>query len=191
MRLAIPAAHSWADVFERLGVRGGGAATAVRVRARSLGVSVIHLDPKPRPSQACFGGAPNLGELRDAGSMMAAVWFVLRGYAVSWPLEPRRYDLLVENGERIYRVQVKTTTYRSGGSSIVSISNSRRSGRCVYTPDEIDYFFVIDGDCDAYLIPYEVVAGVQHISLRRYEHFRVATREQWLPDQDQRPRESS
>ena len=35
-----------------------------------------------------------------------------RGYVVSWPLGQPAYDLVVDTGERIYRVQVKTV-YRS------------------------------------------------------------------------------
>jgi hypothetical protein len=112
--------------------------------------------------------------------MLAAAWFTLRGYEVLWPLEPCRYDLGVSAGDTVHRVQVKTTTHRSGGSKAVSLSSSRRPGRVVYGADEIDFFFVIDEDLDAYVIPIGAVAGYQLIHLRRYEAYLAAKNGQWL-----------
>ena len=43
-----------------------------------------------------------------------------------------------------------------------------------YDPDDIDYFFVIDGDLDHYLIPVSAVAGLGTIHLSAYDRFRLA-----------------
>ena len=45
--------------------------------------------------------------------------------------------------------------------------------RTTYDPDEIDYFFVIDGDFDYYLIPAEVVGGLTAILLSAYQDYRL------------------
>ena len=42
---------------------------------------------------------PDADNLPRAGSFLAAAWFALAGYDVSWPLEPCAYDLLVHRGE--------------------------------------------------------------------------------------------
>ena len=40
--------------------------------------------------------------------------------------------------------------------------------RATYDPDEIDYFFVIDGDFSYYLIPVAAVGGLMAIRLSAY-----------------------
>ena len=103
---------------------------------------------------------------------MAAAWFELCGHSVSWPLEPCRYDLLVWMAETAQRIQVKTTTVKQGMSWTAWISNTGKE-RTTYDPDEIDYFFVIDGDFDYYLIPAEVVGGLTAIRLSAYQDYRL------------------
>ncbi len=48
------------------------------------------------------------------------------------------------------------------------ISSTRGNGAAVYTPDEVDHFFVIAGDMTFYVIPLEAVGGYQVIYLRHY-----------------------
>ncbi len=115
---------------------------------------------------------PKLPHLARAGSLMAAAWFELCGYHVSWPLEPCRYDLLVWMGDTAERIQVKTTTVKQGASWTVWISNSGKT-RSTYDPDEIDRFFVIDGDFNFYLIPVAAVGGLTAIQLSAYVEYVV------------------
>jgi hypothetical protein len=42
-----------------------------------------------------------------------------------------------------------------------------------YDPDVIDYFFIVDGDYDMYLIPSRIVAGRVAIQLRTYRKYLV------------------
>jgi hypothetical protein len=95
------------------------------------------------------------------------------GFDVSWPLEPARYDLVAMGNGQVLRVQVKTTRVRESGSWVVTLSNSR-GVRVVYDPDEIDHFFVIDGDLNYYLLPLPVVGGLHAVTLSGYEAFRVS-----------------
>lgn len=115
---------------------------------------------------------PDQQHLRYAGSLLAAAWFAMCGYEVSWPLEPYRYDLLVCSAQCTQRVQVKTTTRRMGGSWAVDLGPGGK-GR-VYDPDDIDSFFVITADLDYYFIPIEAVAGLTGIILSAYSGYLVA-----------------
>jgi hypothetical protein len=63
---------------------------------------------------------------------------------------------------------------------MASLANSRRAGHAIYDPDEIDSFFVIDAELNAYLIPVGHVAGLFAISLRAYRAYQVAQAGQWL-----------
>ncbi len=103
---------------------------------------------------------------------MAAAWLILCGYEVAWPLEPCRYDLVARRLDQFLRVQVKTTRLRTGTSWIVSLSTD--GGRLTYDPDEIDYFFIIDGGLDYYLIPVATVGGLRAIRLSVYSQFKLS-----------------
>ena len=75
-------------------------------------------------------------------------------------------------------MQVKTTTTKSTGNGIVTVSRRPYSvgnlaPRMPYDPDVIDYFFIVDGDFDMYLIPSRVVAGRVAIQLRTYRKYLV------------------
>lgn len=115
---------------------------------------------------------PDEANLRRSGSLLAAAWFTLCGHDVSWPLEPARYDLLVTSRTGTHRVQVKTTTVRTGQSWTVWLSSSGKSRR-TYAPDEIDQFFVITATLDGYLIPCELVGGLHAINLSAYRDYQV------------------
>lgn len=69
---------------------------------------------------------------------------------------------------------MKTTTVRSGRSWTVWLSNSRGS-RVTYDVDEIDLFFIIDGDLSYYLIPVQTVGGYHAIRLSAYSAYKIAT----------------
>ncbi|HZC23124.1 MAG TPA: group I intron-associated PD-(D/E)XK endonuclease [Candidatus Binatia bacterium] len=79
------------------------------------------------------------------------------GMGVSRPLgESRRYDVLVEAGGRILRVQVKSTIYRRRGNSYSL--NVMGPGRKGYKKGTVDFFavYLIPED-EWYIIPYEVL----------------------------------
>jgi hypothetical protein len=178
---AIATANSWSDVAAAVGRSpDGGALASLRTRALRLGLEIAHLEPsRPHGEKQVSADA---ARLREAAPLIAAAWFTLRGFSVSWPLEPRRYDLVVERRSNFQRVQVKSTTWRDGSGFAVSLSNSRRGGRAAYSTDEIDSFFVVDQDLTAYLIPVSHVAGYQAINLRNYEAHRVTLQGQLLGD---------
>jgi len=92
-------------------------------------------------------------------------------HEVSWPLEPYSYDLIARSGDRIERVQVKTTTHRKWNVWTVDLSPSGKE--ITYDPDEIDSFFIIDGEFRFYFIPFTAVAGFRAINLSAYAQYIV------------------
>jgi len=170
---AVEVARSWSEVLDQLGLArtSGSARAALAGHAARLGLAVDHLDGSPARGPAPLAGPVGVTHLDRAGPLLAASWFALRGYDVAWPLEPTRFDLIVTCGAEVLRVQVKTTTSKANGSWVVRISSNRPRGTIVYTPEEVDHFFVVDGDLRCYLIPLRIVGGFQVIYLRRYAAF--------------------
>jgi PD-(D/E)XK endonuclease len=150
-----------------------------------LGLEVTHLNRvshagrQPAEALAHVSGlAPQLKFLRVAAGSLAATWFTLRGCAVSFPAEPTVYDLLVDTPQGIMRVQVKTTTFASKDGWSVGVGHhpdtySKKGQRLAYDPDEIDLFFIVDGDMTMYLIPSKAIAGRIGILLRTYRKYMV------------------
>jgi hypothetical protein len=169
---AIASSRTWAQVRTALGLSGGASATALKGHATRLGLDFSHFNAAVPPREVPVLSIDQ-GQLPRAGGLIAAAFFTLCGYEVSWPLEPCRYDLVAAQGRRMLRVQVKTTRYESQGSWRVSLSTGGRN-RETYDPEDIDYFFVIDADFQFYLIPVASVAGLSTIHLSAYARFRVA-----------------
>ncbi|WP_206446377.1 group I intron-associated PD-(D/E)XK endonuclease [Agrococcus sp. KRD186] len=170
---AIASGSTWRDVAA--GLSGDSASELARMKGHALrlGLDTAHLSEWETAERT--PPEPMIGNLSRAAPMLAAAWFTLSGYDVSWPLEPCRYDLLTNARTDLRRVQVKSTRTRTGDTWKVYLSTSR-GGRTTYSPDEIDDFFVIDGDCNFYLLPIDEVGGFHMIHLSGYERFRVPTR---------------
>lgn len=169
---AVRDSKNWREVVAALGLADESSSTALKGHAARLGLDVEHLRVVAPPRESPRVMAVDLTKLPSAGSALAAAWFLLCGHEVSWPLEPCRYDLLVCMDGTVLRIQVKTTTVGSTGSWTVWLS-STRGERVTYDPDDIDFFFVIDGDLDYYLIPVRTVGGLHAISLPAYSEYKV------------------
>lgn len=124
--------------------------------------------------------------LRDAALGTAIDWFLKRGYVPSIPVVPVRYDLAVESDAGFQRIQVKTTNCRQkNGKFLASIArriydskqtpNAMGKRRPVaYTEQDVDFFFIVDGNGTKYLIPIAVVSGQISLVLdTKYKEFVV------------------
>jgi hypothetical protein len=105
------------------------------------------------------------------GFVDAIAYFGGIGWSVSVPLiDSQPYDLVVDDGERLQRVQVKTTTYRSPfGVYIVSLA-TRGGNQSFHTskdfdPSGSDLLYVLTDDRHRYLIPTEQVSSRTSLSL--------------------------
>ena len=181
LRDAVTNASSWSVVLRRLGLTDN-AEARVRVKGHAVrvGLDVSHLAPSAIECHTELTDiTPDAALLSRASEQFASAWFSVRGAVVAKPDHPAAYDLLVAFGGRYQRIQVKTTTWRAEhGSWTVNVSRrpyvlDKTASRQPYDPDELDQFFIIDGDLSVYLIPSHVIAGRTTINVGAYQAFRV------------------
>src|SRR5260221_2357155 len=115
LRRAAASAYSCSELLSELGLvhESTDDRTRVKAHATRLGLDLTRLETlgTPAPAQPVF--KPDTVHLREAGTAIAAMRFLLCGYNASLPMEPTVYDLLVSMPDGIKRVQVKTTTFYS------------------------------------------------------------------------------
>jgi hypothetical protein len=92
--------------------------TRIKAHATRLGLDLSRLDPTGKGIGARPDLKPDIRHLREAGTAIAAMWFLLCGYNTSLPVDPAIYDLLVVMPGGIQRVQVKTTTFKQNGWTV-------------------------------------------------------------------------
>jgi hypothetical protein len=189
LRLAVAECRSWQEVIDRLGLASSGGNVQPHVKSHTirLGLDTDHLNAVSHAGRQPSEAVPPLCSLpverkylRTAAPVTAAAWFMVRGCTVSFPAEPAVYDLLVDTPEGLMRVQVKSTTSKrkNGEGWAVGVghhpdTHSKRGRVLAYSPDEIDLFFVMDGDMTMYLIPSRAIAGRVTLLLRTYRKYRV------------------
>lgn len=180
LKRAVADGRSWDDVFTALGLRTLTKGTRIRItgHAMRLGLDLKHLNERNAKVSAPPSWRIDPMRLRDAALPVAAAWFTVRGCTVSFPIEQAVYDLLVHSADGIRRVQVKTTIMKGRDDGQVTVSRRPYSVgnlalRVPYDPEVIDYFFIVDGDYDMYLIPSRVVAGRVAVLLRTYAKYIV------------------
>jgi hypothetical protein len=189
LKQAVAECRTWEEVIGRLGLSTASGSVAPHIKSHTirLGLDTDHLKavshvgrqpPEAVPLVSALRPEPR--HLRVAAPVTAAAWFMHRGCTVSFPAEPAVYDLLADTPEGLMRVQVKSTTSnRKNEGWLVGIghhpdTHAKRQGYVLaYSPDEIDLFFIIDGDMTMYLIPSRAVAGRITILLRTYRKYIV------------------
>jgi hypothetical protein len=184
---AVTECRSWGEVLASLGLsaQSGNAQPHIKSHAVRLGLDTSHLGRLSHTGRSPGPAPPSVSEqkaelrcLRIAAGALAATWFMLRNCSVALPVEPAAYDLLADTPDGISRVQVKTTTRatRYGWEAGVGHhpdTHSKKGRLVAYDPDEIDLFFIVDGDMTMYLIPSRAIAGRVVIALRTYRKYIV------------------
>jgi hypothetical protein len=120
------------------------------------------------------------GELAELGFMLKAASL---GFGVAKPYgDSCRYDFILDSGERLWRVQVKST-YGSGPTGYrINAYGSTNSGFFSYTPEEIDILVAYVVQENAwYVIPVKAFAPHRSLQLHpsggksgQYEKYREA-----------------
>jgi hypothetical protein len=176
LRDAVACSQTWAEVTAMLGYDSSTSGRAtIKSHAARLGLDLSHLSTVGPVLPATEVPPVDLANLRSAAPSIALTWFTLRGQPPSVPLEPQRYDMVVETSRGFKRVQVKSTTFFANGAWQVGVSHrpDKNGKREPYSPDDVDLFFIIDGEMNLYLIPIDALGGRIAINLRAYENFRV------------------
>ena len=132
-------------------------------RAQDLGTTV------GRGEAVTCREASRWGELGELAFVLKAASV---GITASKPFgDHRPYDFLVEHGQRLLRVQVKSVFTSQGGpwrfGFSVAVSKHLRGGkRVTYTADQIDFIVAFVAPHDAwYVIPLDAIRGRKFIRL--------------------------
>jgi len=96
-----------------------------------------------------------------------------------------RYDLILDNGNDMYRVQIKSTNMQKEKGGVTAFEVALLGGNKTkkYTKNEVDFFGVYLDKFDVwYIIPFDAVADIKYLSLfpfsknSKYEIYRNAWR---------------
>jgi hypothetical protein len=142
--------------------------------------------PKPGPPErrplaeaVGFRTHPNPRIQGNAGLGIAIAYFCRIGSSVAIPLtDTQRYDLIIDDGDGLQRVQVKTTTMKQGHGYVVHLKtvggNRTQLNVRPFHPSDYEWLFVVCGDATAYLIPTDAITARTCLYLsRKYERFRL------------------
>ena len=101
------------------------------------------------------------------GLGQAVAYFTKMGYTVSSPLnDSQDYDLVVEINEKLYKVQVKTTTIKSKSGYYQpyirqTCKNTRRNYTKAATELKYDYLFVTGDNLESWFIPKDKIKEIK------------------------------
>ncbi|MFY9683747.1 MAG: group I intron-associated PD-(D/E)XK endonuclease [Candidatus Sulfotelmatobacter sp.] len=146
-------------------VRRLGCVSRLRLRLRS--------GPKSRStSKAAGGGARSTPDLTskqrgELAEMMFMVKAAQKGFATAKPYgDSRRYDFILDVGQRLWRVQVKSSSAKQYGSYMVNLQRNANGEVVPYDASEIDFVVAYVMPCDAwFVIPVEAIYGRQSAKL--------------------------
>jgi hypothetical protein len=141
-------------------------------------VAAHHAKAHRRPAGTIWRANPR--EQGLIGLTDAIAYFGGIGWSVSMPLiDSQPYDLVVDDGDRLQRVQVKTTTRRSPGGRFLVQLCTRGGNRSFHTTKHVDpaaseLLYVLTDDRTRYLIPTAVIDARSVLTLNgRFDGHRV------------------
>lgn len=123
----------------------------------------------------------------DIGEAAAIQWLTLIGAVVAFPLfHSPDYDLIVDLGHGLFRVQVKTSICRHGSRSNFAVQLATSGGnqswnRVVkkFDPSRFDFLFVLVEDGRRWFIPSNEIGASHQIAVggEKYSEFQVGRAE--------------
>jgi hypothetical protein len=145
---------------------------------RSMGMLKPGCDVKSREKPGMAGGGErytqglnlNSKQRGELAEMMFMVKAAQKGFATAKPYgDSRRYDFILDVGQRLWRVQVKSSSARQNGSYFVNLQRNANGEVVPYDASEIDFVVAYVMPCDAwFVIPVEAIYGRQSAKLCRH-----------------------
>ena len=128
-----------------------------------------------------FKNVQNSKKQGDIGMAYAIAYYSKLGYTICIPMtDSQDYDLIIDTGNTLLKVQVKTTdsltdcdVYRVG----LKTCGGNRSGQTIKTFEEnsSDLLFVLTGNGSCYSIPRSEITAKTSLNLGdKYQIFRVS-----------------
>ena len=137
-----------------------------------LGISSQLMPGSRSKSKAAGGGARSTLDLTskqrgELAEMMFMVKAAQKGFATAKPYgDSRRYDFILDVGQRLWRVQVKSSSAKQYGSYMVNLQRNANGEVVPYDASEIDFVVAYVMPCDAwFVIPVEAIYGRQSAKL--------------------------
>ncbi len=113
------------------------------------------------------------------GLGVAISYFTSIGNTVGIPLtDSQDYDLIIDDGKALYRVQIKTTSYKRLNYEVnLSVKGGNRTsvGKIKkFDINQCDYLFVVTESLDKYLIPSKALLAKHCLALgSKYQKYKV------------------
>lgn len=127
-----------------------------------------------------FDEAINSKKRGDIGVGYAIAWASSKGFTVSIPLsDSQDYDLVIDDGSKLIRVQVKTVSCKRNGYYVVNlrVMGGNRSGsgkNKTINPEKVDLIFILTMDGDMYAIPtHDEMPRSNMLLGKKYESYKI------------------
>lgn len=118
----------------------------------------------------------NYNKQGDLGVGKAITHFASKGCTISIPLtDSQEYDLVVDDGNNIQRVQVKTTKYKRNGNYVVNLKTALRGNKFKrFSNVHCDLLYILTEENDEYIIPAKDLIVTTSLSLgKQYEKYKL------------------
>lgn len=121
----------------------------------------------------------NPGKQGDAGLGVAIGWFASNGWTVCVPLtDSQEYDLIVDNGSGLKKIQVKTSRYICSKARAPKVELRTKCGAwktVKFFTENVDYLFIVT-DRGNYLIPRDKITARTGIVLtKKYAEYQAGS----------------
>ncbi len=110
---------------------------------------------------------------------IAIGYFASNGYTVSVPLnDTQDYDLVIEEKNKFYSVQVKSTGFKTKYEvyqvALKSCGGTKGKTYKTVIDTQVDYIFIVTKDLEMYLIPKKIIDNRATLNLcEKYNKYRV------------------
>jgi hypothetical protein len=103
----------------------------------------------------------------NIGIGRAIAYYTQQGYTVSVPMnDSQEYDLVIDIQSILYKVQVKTTSYKTpAGNYQATLKSAGGTSGKIYArvcDSEVDYIFILTDSGDTYNIPWIDVENLRN-----------------------------
>lgn len=117
-----------------------------------------------------------------AGLSLAIAYFGCNGYTVSLPLnDTQDYDLIVDDGKKLYKVQVKATGQKKENGNYIcslrTISGTSRVPINTVKESSADLLFCVTEEQTMYLFPVKDIVGNTIITLSKKPKSKFASKD--------------